>query len=101
VSGIQLNLHTSVEAEKNAVMAETDEASEAFAQQARSASALVEENRRQLGRLIETEKRPDEVTLFDEFSIAWKRYQELDREILDLAVENSNLKAMRLSFISA
>jgi hypothetical protein len=95
---MRANLHRSAEAEKIAVMADTDESSEAYANKSKLAAVAVEEARRKLGREIESAKHPERTKLFEEFSAAWSRHQKLDREILDLAVENSNLKATRLSF---
>ena len=101
VSDMQVKLLASAEAEKSSVMADTDEASEAFAAEARGASAALETDQRELGRLIAIDERPAELARFNEFGNCWKRYQELDREILGLAVENTNLKALRLSFVPA
>jgi Four helix bundle sensory module for signal transduction len=101
ISDMQVKLLANAEAEKSAVMAETDEASDAFAQEARRASSAVDADQRELGGLIEIDKRPEEVARFNDFSSCWKRYQEVDHEILGLAVENTNLKALRLSFVPA
>src|SRR4029450_4084221 len=35
------------------------------------------------------------------FSRCWDKLQEIDREVLSLAVQNTNLKAFRLSFVPA
>jgi hypothetical protein len=101
VAGMQENLLVSAEAEKSAVMAETDAASEAFAAESRRASATVESDRKELARLIDGGAQPEEVRHLREFSTCWTRYQEIDDEILRLAVENTNLKAQRLSFVPA
>jgi hypothetical protein len=101
VSGMQAQLLASAEAEKSAVMAETDAASEAFAAESKRASAAVEQHRSELSRLIDISARPDEVQQLREFSSCWTRYQEVDAEILGLAVENTNLKAQKLSFVPA
>jgi hypothetical protein len=87
------------EAEKSAVMAETDEASQAFAAQSTQAAQNVEKARRELEPLLGST--PQEVQLFHEFSRCWEQLQEIDREVLSLAVQNSNLKALRLSFVPA
>jgi hypothetical protein len=97
VSDMLTNLHASAEAEKRAVMAETDEASRAFAQEAQRASTAVENARSELARMT-SHGDQEEAGLVREFNSAWTEYQELDREILDLAVKNTNLKALRLSF---
>ncbi len=98
VADMQEHLLASAEAEKSAVMAETDEASAAFAAESRRASATVESERGELARLIDIGARPDEVRHLREFSACWTEYREVDDEILRLAVENTNLKAQRLSF---
>jgi len=98
VSSMRINLHASVEAEKSAVLAETDEASQQFADQAGQAATDVEQARREIEQLIETEKIPREMDLLREFNTCWDRFQEIDRTLLPLAVQNTNLKATRLSF---
>lgn len=101
VSSMLKDLQASVEAEKHSVMAETDEASIAFAEEAKRASIALEKNRHELERLIHVGNRSKEIAPFEEFSQAWERYLTLQREILDLAVENTNLKALSLSFVQA
>ena len=64
----------------------------------RRASAIVENDRSELARLIDIGARPDEVRQLREFSTCWTAYRKVDEEILRLAVENTNLKAQRLSF---
>ncbi|HEY5867889.1 MAG TPA: hypothetical protein VI542_20415 [Candidatus Tectomicrobia bacterium] len=92
------DLMVSADAEKSAVMAETDEVSHAFAEQSIQAAQNVEKARRMLEPLLEG--KPQEVHLFREFSRCWERLQAIDREVLSLAVQNTNLKALRLSFVS-
>jgi hypothetical protein len=101
VSNMLKNLHAAAEAEKYSVMAETDEESIAFAEEARRVSATLEKDRQELGRLIHVGSRSKEIAPFEEFNQAWEQYLTLEREILDLAVENTNLKAQRLSFAPA
>jgi len=101
VSEMRVKLNASVEAEKSAVLADTDEASRAYADQAIELSASVEDARRGLGALIEAEKMGREVDLFREFSVCWERFRQIDQELLPLSVLNTNLKAYELSFDSA
>lgn len=98
VSDMRVNLNASVEAEKSAVLAETDAASQAYADRAQRLSDAVEEGRTQLGALIETEKMGREVELFQEFTVCWERFRAIDRELLPMTVLNTNLKAYGLSF---
>jgi hypothetical protein len=95
------DLYASAGAAKDSVMAETDEESIAFADEARRLSAALESDRQELGRLIQIVSRSKEIARFEEFNQAWEKYRALEREILDLAVENTNLKAQRLSFVPA
>ena len=101
VSEMRVNLNASVEAEKSAVLADTDEASRAYADQALGLSTAVEDARLELEVLIEAEKMGREVDLFWEFSTCWERFRQIDQELLPLSVLNTNLKASELSFDSA
>jgi hypothetical protein len=96
IQSINRDLLAAAEAEKSAVMAETDEASQAFAEQSMQASHNVEKARRELEPLLAGT--PQEMQLFQEFSRCWDTLQEIDRAVLSLAVHNTNLKALRLSF---
>ena len=98
LSRMQINLLRSVEAEKNAVMADTDEESQRFADQSLKAADLVERDRREMGRLLEKDHSNQELKLLQEFDGCWVDFQKIDRELLDFAVKNTNLKAARLSF---
>ena len=82
-------------------MAESDEDSKEFADASRRATAAVETDRNALAQLIEAGGRPDQAESLSAFNDCWTRYQDGDREILGLAVENTNLKALRLSFTTA
>jgi Four helix bundle sensory module for signal transduction len=99
IQAMSRDLLASAEAEKSAVMAETDEASQAFAEQSIQASHNVEKARHELEQLLGGNRQ--EAQLFHEFSRCWDRLQEIDREVLSLAVQNTNLKAFRLSFVPA
>ena len=101
VSGMRVNLSASVEAEKSAVLADTDEASRVYADQAIRLSDAVEDARIEIDILIESEKIGREMDLFREFSTCWERFRQIDQELLPLSVLNTNLKAFNLSFDSA
>jgi hypothetical protein len=98
LSRMHINLLRSVEAEKNAVMAETDEESQTFADQSLKTSDLVERDRREIGRLMDKDHSDQELKLLQEFDGCWVDFRKTDRELLDFAVKNTNLKAARLSF---
>ena len=98
LSALRINFLKSIEAEKLAVMAETDEASLAFADESKRAAEAVEADLKELTRLIGMHPAADESKLLQEFEAAWEQVRKIDRVILDLAVQNTNLKAFRLSF---
>jgi hypothetical protein len=86
------------DASNKAVMADTDEASVAFAREAEQAKGKVQTDIDTLKPLLESLHYSEEGRLLQEFVNRFTQYRELDRHILDLAVENTNLKAQRLSF---
>lgn len=88
----------SADAANRAVMANTDEASVAFAQEAERASASLQHDIDSLTPLLQGLGYTAETGLLNDFLGAYAKYRELDRRILDLAVENTNLKGQRLSF---
>lgn len=98
LSRMHINLLRSVEAEKNAVMADTDEESQTFADQSLKAADLVARDRREFGRLMDKDHSNQELKLLQEFDGCWVEFRKTDRVLLDFAVKNTNLKAARLSF---
>ena len=98
IERIRLGLATASESEKSAVMAITDQESQAFADQARAASAAVDEERKELELLVGPSGRENERELLSQFSRAFVECQRIDGELLGLAVKNTNLKAYSLAF---
>ena len=86
------------DAGNRAVMADTDETSIAYAREAEQATASLQKDRDALKALLTSLGYDSESGLLDEFDRGFADYQKLDRTILALAVENTNLKAQRLSF---
>jgi hypothetical protein len=86
------------DAANRAVMADTDETSVAFAREAEQATQAVEKDSAALRPLLTALEYSNELRLLDEFDQRFAEYRKLDRSVLDLAVENTNLKAQRLSF---
>jgi hypothetical protein len=86
------------DAANRAVMADTDEASVAFAREAEQAKEKVQADIDALRPLLADLDYSDEGRFLQEFVNRFTEYRELDRRVLDLAVENTNLKAQRLSF---
>ncbi len=95
---IRLALASASEAEKSAVLATNDEDSKKFAGEARTATGLAEQKRAELAALIETGGTQREKDLLVQFSDALAKFQRLEKELLDLAVRNTNVKATALAF---
>jgi hypothetical protein len=86
------------DAANRAVMADTDEASVAFAKEAEQSTQAVQKDADALAPILQGLNYSDETRLLNEFVSRFAEYRALDRKILDLAVENTNLKAQRLAF---
>jgi hypothetical protein len=97
VSRMRINLLEANEAEKNAVLAITDEESEAYATKARQAADRVEISRKEVESIIHSEQFPREIKMINEFNACWLHYRKLDEIILTLSVQNTNLKAQKIS----
>ncbi len=98
VGRMQLDLTSAAEAEKSAVLATTDQDSQIFADQARAAAAQVEQGCRDLGELLTAGGTKGEQELLAQFATAFVDFQRIDKELLALAVQNTNLKAYSLTF---
>jgi hypothetical protein len=95
---MRVQLHRSAEAAQRAIMADTDEASADFAREAREAADALEADRRAIGPILAEIGTDAEQRRILEFSTAFGALQQLDRALLPLATENSNMKAQRLAF---
>jgi len=95
---LQVNFTKATGAASKAVMADTDEASAAFAREAEQAKQAVDKEAGELKPLLDGLGYSDEAGLLEVFLKRFGEYRALDRTILELAVENTNLKAQRLSF---
>jgi len=86
------------DAANRAVMADTDDTSVAFAGEAAQTTQAVQRDSAALRSLLTSLQYSNELRFLDEFDKRFAEYRALDRRVLDLAVENTNLKAQRLSF---
>ncbi|HEX7487554.1 MAG TPA: hypothetical protein VF341_01510, partial [Anaeromyxobacteraceae bacterium] len=98
VGRMELALARASEAEKSAVLAITDQDSQTFADQARTATAEVDQERQELGKLLGTGGTQRERELLASFSQVLGDLQRIDDDVLRLAVKNTNLKAYALAF---
>jgi hypothetical protein len=97
-SDLLVQFTRAADASNRAVMADTDAASVEFAREAEQAKEGVQKDIHALGPVLQGLKFADEGRLLQQFIGRFAEYNTLDRHILDLAVENTNLKAQRLSF---
>jgi hypothetical protein len=100
-SRMRINLLKSTDLTKDSVMAVTDEESQLFARQSREGADAVERDYQELKALIDAAKIGKEMELLKEFGDSWTRLRLLDAELLSLAVENTNIKAAKLSCTAA
>src|SRR5580658_7529802 len=98
VQRMESDLASASEAEKSAVLAVADTESQTFADQARTASGRVEQERRELGELTTQGGPQGEKDLLGQFSEAFAEFQRIDNDLLALAVKNTNVKAYGLAF---
>jgi len=96
IDAIRQKLLESVEAEKSAVLATTDEESQALAVEAQHSAADVNQLRSELRPLIVADGRGLEIEQLDAFDVAWAELERVDQRLLALAVANTNLKAAHL-----
>jgi hypothetical protein len=101
LSTMRIHLLEATEAEKNAVMAITDQTSEYYANQARQATAEVEQSRKEIEAIIHQENLSRESEILNEFNVCWSQFRQLDETILTLATQNTNLKAQKISTTEA
>jgi hypothetical protein len=95
---LRVQFTKAADASNRAVMADTDEASLVFAHEAEQTTETVQSNVAALSPLLRKLGYEAEAGLLQEFSKRFGEYLSLDRSVLELAVENTNLKAQRLSF---
>ena len=101
VAELRVHFSQAADASNRAVMAGTDDASTVAAREAEQATTAVKTSAAALGRLLDGLSYANEARMLQEFGVEFSRYEELDRRILSLAVENTNLKAQALSFGAA
>jgi len=95
---LRVDLAKTIDGSDRAVMADTDVESIAFAHEAERATAAVRSDAAKLAALVQSLGYRDEAAAVDEFERHFEDYAKVDQGVLALAVENTNLKAQRLSF---
>jgi hypothetical protein len=89
------------DASNRAVMAENDNRSDIFAREAERALAAVEKDVDALAPLLRDRRYATEGALLDTFRGQLGEYRTVDRTVLAMAIENTNVKAQQLSFGAA
>ena len=97
-SELHVSFTRAAEASNRAVMADTDEASIAAKDEATAARQAADHDLATLQPILTELDYADELRALAAFKTRYEEYRRLDDEILPLAIENSNLKAQRLSF---
>jgi hypothetical protein len=98
---LRVQFTMTADAANRAVMADTDETSKAAADEAMRARQQVDHDSAALGPLLKDLGYATDIQALDEFTRQFAEYKKLSDETLTLAVENTNLKAQRLSFTTA
>ncbi len=98
---LRVQFSQAADAANRAVMADTDTTSAAAVREAEQLSQAVQQGTDALAPLLTSLRFTDESGLLDEFRGRFAGYRALDRDILQLAAEGTNLKAQRLSFGAA
>ncbi len=95
---LRVQFGKATDASNRAVMADTDDQSLVFAHEAEQATHAAQSDVATLGPHLRHLGYPTEIRILEEFGKHFGDYLALDRNVLELAVENTNLKAQRLSF---
>ncbi len=97
VDEVRLNLLLAVEAEKNAVLSSTEEATASYAASARKDMETARDNLARLTALVDQGREPKETQALAAVAADFGELQTVDVAILDMAGRNTNLRASRLS----
>ena len=95
---LRVQFNRASDASNRAVMADTDEASVSFAREADQMKVAVQTDVAALAPRLRNLDYAAEIQLLSAFQSHLAEYDKIDHDILELAVENTNLKAQRLSF---
>jgi hypothetical protein len=98
VNGMRLSLASASEGQNSAVLSTGEQDSIIFADEARSAMADLERGRIELKRLLKEHAGPQEMELMDQVDRSLREFQQIDEQLLDLAIQSSNRKAFGLAF---
>jgi len=86
----------SVLAERGSAMEDSDKESLALAEKAREFNSKTEKFLNELDTALELSKNPSERRMFEDFKRNWTEMVKTQKKVLELAVQNTNAKAMTL-----
>jgi hypothetical protein len=95
---LRVELAKTSNASDRAVMADTDEESVTFARDAEKSTEAITLDAAKLAAHLQNLGYAAETRALDDFNGRFAEFRQVDRDVLDLAVQNTNLKAQRLSF---
>jgi len=98
VDGMRADLATASDDAQGAVIAVDEQESQALAAAARRATDALESRRKELSERLGADGREPERQRLADFSQAFDAFRSLDEELLDLAVQHTNLKAYALLY---
>lgn len=98
VNAIRLSLAAASEALNNAVLATREQDSKAFIDEARTADADIERSRTELEQLSKSHVNRREIELMERAAQSLLAFQQIEKQLFELAVQNSNRKALELAF---
>lgn len=98
LNAMRLSLAAASEAQNSAVMAISEEDSLLFAGQTKAATASLDRQRTELEALLKAHADPDQLALMNQATESLQEFQTVDKQLLDLAVQNTNFKAYNLAF---
>ncbi len=98
VNAMRVSLAAASEAQNSAVMSAGEQDSKKFAEEARLATAALDGEQTELEKLLKDHPGPHEAVLMDRVSQSLQVFRQIDEQLLDLAVQNSNRKAFSLAF---
>ncbi len=98
VNAMRLALAANSEAQNGAVMSTGEHDTKSFTDQAREASAVLERGRTELEKLLKERGDSHELEQMDRVVLTLRDFQQIDKQLLDLAVQNSNRKAYNLAY---
>jgi methyl-accepting chemotaxis protein len=94
---MRLELLQAIRAEKNSILSVKDEDSREHAEEAAKAAAAVNRYRQELSRMLDQHASSESRANLAEFNRAWEDFQKIEKQLLALSVQNTNIKATALA----